>query len=167
MTADEPSSAVEAMLAGAAPHDLAYRSVRRLYGITFYLLKTLLPTGLVPLYDFPSDFYLFNWRVILAAIIFLLLSLGFFAARHRWPAGLAGWIVYLLLLAPVSGVAQSGVQLVADRYTYLSCMVWAILLAAVLSRLWRTETDGAVRPVVAGFLVGIPLFVLFGLASLT
>ena len=154
-------------LVSAEAHDLADRIAQGLYGITFYMFKTLLPTGLVPLYDFPSDFYLFNWRVILAAIIFLLLSLGFFAARHRWPAGLAGWIVYLLLLAPVSGVAQSGVQLVADRYSYLSCMVWAILLAAVLSRLWRPGTDRVVRPVVAGFLIGIPLFVLFGLGVLT
>src|SRR6266481_1349085 len=154
-------------LVSAEAHDLADRVAQGLYGITFYILKTLLPTGLAPLYDFPSDFYLFNWRVILAAIIFLLLSMGFFAVRHRWPAGLAGWIVYLLLLAPVSGVAQSGVQLVADRYTYLSCMVWAILLAAVFSRLWRPGADGVVRPVITGFLIGIPLFVLFGLAVLT
>ena len=102
---------------------------------------------------FPPISIFFNWRVILAAIVFLLFSLGFFVARHRWPAGLACWIVYLLLLAPVSGVAQSGLQLVADRYSYLSCMVWAILLAAVLSRLWRPGTDGVVRPVGAALLI--------------
>jgi hypothetical protein len=66
-------------------------------------VKTLLPTGLAPVYEFPPDFYLFNWRVILAAIIFLMFSLGLFVARHRWPSGLTCWIVYLLLLAPVSG----------------------------------------------------------------
>ena len=53
---------------------------------------------------------------------------------------MTGWVAYLLLLAPVLGVAQSGLQLVADRYSYLSCMVWAILLATVLSRLWRPES---------------------------
>ena len=142
-------------------HDLADRIAQGLYGITFYMVKTLLPTGLAALYEFPSDFYVFSWRVILAAIVFLLLSLGFFAVRRRWPAGLTGWIVYLLLLAPVLGVAQAGPQLVADRYSYLSCMVWAILLATVLSRLWRQRT------VSAALLVGIPLFALFGLGILT
>ena len=142
-------------------HDLTDRIAQVLYGITFYAVKTLLPTGLAPVYEFPPDFYLFNWRVILAAIVFLMFSLGLFVARHRWPAGLTCWIVYLLLLAPVSGVAQNGPQLVADRYSYLSCMVWAILLATLLSRLRRPGTFST------ALLIGIPLFTLFGLSVLT
>jgi tetratricopeptide (TPR) repeat protein len=144
-------------------HDLTDRIAQGLYGISFYAVKTLLPTGLAPLYEFPPDFYLFNWRVILAAMVFLIFSLGLFVARHRWPAGITCWIVYLLLLAPVSGVAQNGPQLVADRYSYLSCMVWAILLATVLSRRWRPLTLGVARPIL---LTATPLFVLFGLAVL-
>ena len=162
LTAQEKAGA----LWNAESHDLADRISQVLYAITFYIMKTLLPTGLAPLYEFPPDFYLFNWRVILGAVVFLLLSLSFFAARHRWPAGLTGWIIYLLLLAPVSGVAQAGPQLVADRYSYLSCMVWAILLAAVLSRLWRLRT-GIAPPVKAAFFVAIPLLMLFGLGRLT
>jgi len=148
-------------LVASEGHDLADRIAQSLYGITFYLVKTLLPTGLVPLYEFPSDFYVFNWRIILSVFVFLLFSLVFFAARHRWPAGLAGWIIYLLLLAPVSGLAQAGPQLVADRYSYLSCMVWAILCATVLFRLWRLRTFST------ALLVGILLFTLFGFSVLT
>jgi len=162
ITAQEKAGA----LWNSESHDFSYRVAQGLYGITFYMLKTLLPTRLAPLYEFPPDFYLFNWRVILAAIVFLLFSLGFFAARHRWPAGLAGWIIYLLLLAPVSGVAQAGPQLVADRYSYLSCMVWALLAATVLSRLWRPLAEGA-RPAIAGILMGMALMVLVGLSILT
>ena len=142
-------------------HDLTDRIAQVLYGITFYAVKTLLPTDLVPLYEFPPDFYLFNWRVILAAIVFLMFSLGLFVTRHRWPAGLTCWIVYLVLLAPFLGVAQNGPQLAADRYSYLSCMVWAILLATVLFRLWRPRTFSA------ALLIGIPLFTIFGLSVLT
>src|SRR5215813_834826 len=162
ITAQEKAGA----LWNSESHDFSYRVAQGLYGITFYMLKTLLPTRLAPLYEFPPDFYLFNWRVILAAIVFLLFSLGFFAARHRWPAGLAGWIIYLLLLAPVLGVAQAGPQLVADRYSYLSCMVWALLAATVLSRLWRPLAEGA-RPAIAGILMGMALMVLVGLSILT
>jgi Flp pilus assembly protein TadD len=157
---------VAGALWGAESHDLADRIAQGLYGITFYMIKTLLPTDLAPLYEFPADFYLFNWRVVLAAIVFLLVSLGFFAARLRWPAGLAGWIIYLLLLAPVSGVAQAGPQLVADRYSYLSCMVWAALLATVICRLWQTRTRVA-SPAVRILLTAMPLLVLLGLATLT
>jgi len=145
-------------------HDLTGRIVQGLYGITFYMVKTLLPTNLAPLYEIPSDLHLFHWRVIFAAAVFLLFSLGFFLARHRWPAAVTGWVAYLLLLAPVLGVAQAGLQLVADRYSYLSCTVWAILLATMLSRLWRPPTQGVARPIL---LTAIPLFVLFGLAVLT
>ncbi len=151
-------------LVSTETHDLAGRIAQGLYGVTFYIVKTLQPTDLAPLYEIPPELHLFHWRIIFAALVFLVLSLGFFAARHRWPAAMAAWIVYLLLLAPVLGVAQAGVQLVADRYSYLSCMVWAILLATVLSRLWRPMTLGVARPIL---LTAIPLFVLFGLARLT
>ena len=154
-------------LVGMEGHDLTDRIAQVLYGITFYMMKTLLPTGLIPVYEFPPDFDLFNWRIILATIVFLMFSLGLFVARHRWPAGLTCWIVYLLLLAPVSGVAQNGPQLVADRYTYLSCMVWPILLVAVIARLWRSTAGGLFRPVGAAILTGVFLFVLFGLSMLT
>ena len=147
-------------------HDLAGRIAQGLYGVTFYIVKTLQPTDLAPLYEIPPELHLFHWRVIFAAVVFLLISLGFFLARHRWPAALTGWVAYLLLLAPVLGVAQAGLQLVADRYSYLSCMVWAVLLATVLSRLWRLWTGVPGRGVAALFIV-IPLFVLFGLSTLT
>src|SRR5262245_54117803 len=157
ITAQEKAGA----LWNSESHDFSDRVAQGLYGITFYIVKTLLPTGLAPLYEFPADFYVFNWRIILSAIVFLLVSLSFFAARHRWPAGLTGWIVYLLLLAPVLGVAQAGPQLVADRYSYLSCMVWAILLATVLFQLRRPSTFST------ALLIGIPLFTVFALSVLT
>jgi hypothetical protein len=80
-------------------HDLAGRVAQGLYGVTFYIVKTLEPTDLAPLYEIPPELHLFHWRVIFAAVVFLLISLGFFLARHRWPAALTGWVAYLLLLA--------------------------------------------------------------------
>jgi tetratricopeptide (TPR) repeat protein len=51
-------------------------------------------------------------------------------ARHRWPAGLAVWLAYSALLAPVSGLAHAGPQLVADRFSYLPSLALALLLGA-------------------------------------
>jgi protein O-mannosyl-transferase len=153
-------------LVGTETHDLAGRIVQVLYGISFYIVKTLLPTNLAPLYELPSDLHLFHWRVILAAAVFLVFSVSFFWARHRWPAAVTGWLVYLLLLAPVLGVAQAGLQLVADRYSYLSCMVWAILFASLFIRLWASA-DGVPRAGVTALFIAVPLFVLFSLGALT
>jgi hypothetical protein len=33
---------------------------------------------------------------------------------------LACWLYYLIVLSPTSGIAQSGPQLVADRYSYFA-----------------------------------------------
>jgi protein O-mannosyl-transferase len=153
-------------LVSTETHDLAGRIVQVLYGISFYIVKTLLPTNLAPLYELPSDLHLFHWRVILAAAVFLVFSVSFFWARHRWPAAVTGWLVYLLLLAPILGVAQAGLQLVADRYSYLSCMVWAILFASLFIRLWPSA-NGVPRAGVTALFIAIPLFVLFSLGALT
>jgi hypothetical protein len=67
----------------------------------------------------------------------LLLSAGFFLARRRWPGGLAAWVFYVVLLMPVSGVVTFGPQLVADRFSYLPSLGWAVLLGAGLFYCWQ------------------------------
>jgi tetratricopeptide (TPR) repeat protein len=53
-------------------------------------------------------------------------------ARRRHPALATCWCVYAVVAAPVLGFFQSGPQLVADRYTYLSCLPFAFLAGAGL-----------------------------------
>ena len=50
--------------------------------------------------------------------------------RRRWPAFTAVWLVYAITLAPVLGFFHNGPQAVADRYTYLACLGWALLIGA-------------------------------------
>src|SRR5207245_10088999 len=56
--------------------------------------------------------------------------------RRRWPASLAVWACYLIFLAPVSCLVQSGPQFVADRYSYMACLGWAVLAGGGLFYLW-------------------------------
>ena len=115
---------------------LLQRLAQSVWGLIFYLWKTVVPLGLSPLYEL-SYLGTSGWPSLLSLLLTLALSIGLFLARHRWPAGLASWVYYLIVLAPVLGVAQSGPQLVADRYTYLSCLGWALLGGAALCRCWR------------------------------
>ena len=107
---------------------ISYRVGQALYGIIFYLWKSILPFNLSPLYELPYDFDAWIPLFPLCGAAVVAISAVFYLLRHRWPALLAAWLYYLLLLAPVAGIAQSGPQLVADRYSYFACMSWAVLL---------------------------------------
>ena len=148
-------------------HGLSARIFQSFFGVTFYLVKTLTPTDLAPLYDIPLGLDFFQWRFIRSGVLVLILSLAFFLCRQRWPAGLAAWTCYLAILAPVLGVAQSGPQMVADRYSYLSCTAWAMLLAPAFPFCWRQWNRGSLGTTVAAVSTGIGLLMLVGLGSLT
>jgi len=108
-----------------------------LHGIAFYLHKTLLPLGLSPLYAPDNPFNPFAERFVLSGIAVVLISIAAVVTARRWPAGLVAWITYLVILSPVVGLVQIGPQIAADRYTYLSCLGWAILFAGGWLTVWR------------------------------
>jgi len=118
------------------------RFAQVVYALFFYPWKTVAPTHLSPIYELPlrsegGSLWLIASAVVLAAVVALLFSL-----RKKYPALAACAVCYLVLVAPVSGVAQSGIQFVADRYSYLSCLSWALLAAGVaytIQSKWKAE----------------------------
>lgn len=54
---------------------------------------------------------------------------------------MACWAYHIVVLAPVLGIVQTGPQLVADRYTYLSCLSWAALAGGVFFCLLRRSNQ--------------------------
>jgi len=106
---------------------VAQRMAQAAYGLLFYLRKTLAPIGMSPLYQLPEKFDPLDWPYLASAIAVIGITVTLIVLRRRWPAGLALWISYVALIAPVSGIVQVGPQLVADRYSYLSCLGWALL----------------------------------------
>ncbi|HET6923335.1 MAG TPA: tetratricopeptide repeat protein, partial [Anaeromyxobacteraceae bacterium] len=129
--------------------------------------KTALPLDLSPLYELPEHVSVldppFLARLIAAALLTGVLCL----LRNRWPAGLALWSAYAVMLAPVSGLAQAGHQLGADRYTYLSCLPWALLVGAAVCATRDAVASGRLRPPFAVLTTGIVAVWLAGLATLT
>ncbi len=101
-----------------------------LWSFWFYWWKTLLPFGLSPLYEAPPQVNPLDPRFLGSGIAVGVITAGLLLLRRRWPAGLAVWIYYGVTLAPVSGLAHGGPQLTADRYSYLSCLGWALLVGA-------------------------------------
>lgn len=127
------------------------------YGLMFYLGKTVLPTHLSPLYPLRPDVNPTAPLYLLCALAVGTVTLVLIRMRKRWPWALVAWTCYVVILSPVLGFVQSGPQLVADRYTYLACLPWALLLGAALCRIPSCR-----RPVVT-VMIGAVLVVLSAL----
>ncbi len=147
-------------------YGLPERIAQSFYGLAFYIVKTLMPSGLLPIYELPVHMSPFEARFVAAAAGVVVLTAVLIALARRWPAGLALWACYCFALSPVLGIVQSGPQLVADRYSYISCMTWALLAGAVLTSCLKPRVDGRVRhkvAVSAGMVGAVVLVVLAGL----
>src|SRR2546425_663473 len=89
------------------------------------------------------------------------------ALRRRWPGLPAAWLAYVVVLLPVLGIAQSGPQIAADRYTYLAALGWAILAGAGLLSCWRRSTSSTTGAPATWGLAGIATGVVIALGVLT
>ena len=133
-------------LASWEMHGWGGRLAQAAYGIMFYLWAAA-GTNWYPLYEITFPFNPFETRFVLSAVAVIALTVALFILRKRVPAALTAWICYILLLAPVLGFAQSGPQLVADRYSYLASISWGILLSGECAMLWRRIQPGDCRRV--------------------
>jgi tetratricopeptide (TPR) repeat protein len=147
-------------------YGVAARTAQALFGIAFYLWKSVFPVRLSPLYQLSNTFHPSDSPFVLSGLVVLALSVVMFAYRRRWPGGLASWVCYVIVVSPMLGIAQSGVQMVADRYTYLSCLCWAIMVGACIYLGWNRWGAGRTSQnafVAAAGLVASFLLVLGGL----
>jgi tetratricopeptide (TPR) repeat protein len=128
-----------------AGYGLAPRFAQVLYSLAFYPWKTVFPVDLSPLYPVRPFTGLWNLSLLLSGASVLALTVGFFISRRRWPAGLATWVFYVLLLLPVSGIVAFGPYRTADHFSYLPCVGWAILAGAGLLWCWKLSLGGRLR----------------------
>jgi protein O-mannosyl-transferase len=142
------------------------RIVVALYGIAFYAWKTFVPVAIWPLYQLPARVDPGDPRMLVSAAAVLAITGVLVWQRRRWPAGLAVWISYLVLLAPVSGIVQSGPQLVAARYSYLPCLGFALLVGAAVWGLARHSRASPRDWRQAGLGIAVVIAGLVGLGSL-
>jgi len=99
-----------------------------------YILKMFWPAKLAVLYPY-EDIRLSYWVAIAAGLLLLVVSILVvrLASKHRYLP--VGWFWYLGTLVPVIGLAQAGVQALADRYTYIPLTGLFIIVAWSLPEL--------------------------------
>ena len=105
-----------------------------LYGLAFYLWKTLVPVGLYPQYVMAPEILPWDWRLVLSGLVVAVLTAGAILLRRRWPAAVPVAVCYAASLAPVlSLVRVDPQQYVADHHTYLASLGLALVAGAALA----------------------------------
>jgi Flp pilus assembly protein TadD len=127
----------------------------------FHFWKALVPFGLSPAYE-PR-----GWIVALGGCASLAVSIWLYLIRESWPALMASWICYLMLLWFIPNNYSLGLEMLADRRAYLSCIPWAVLTGAAAMYCWETYASGRLRRWILFVGVGMSVMILFGLGALT
>ena len=117
------------------------RAALSIYALGFYLIKTLWPTHLSPLYELVLPVQPLEARFVLGALGVAAVTVAVLLFRRRFPALLAAWATFALTLLPVLGVAHNGYQLAADRYTYIAGLSLAVLAGSAVA-VWRRAALG-------------------------
>lgn len=106
-----------------------------------YLWKMIAPVRLAALYPHPGA-TLSVWQVIGSTALLAGLTALVLMMRKERPYLAAGWMWYLITLAPVLGFVQVGSQAMADRYTYIPLIG---VFAAVSWAAWSVKPVRAVE----------------------
>ena len=102
-----------------------------------YIWQMFWPANLAVFYPHPDD-HLALWQVMLAAAFLIAMTWVAFTFRRNRPYLLVGWLWYLIMLLPVIGIVEVGLQGHADRYTYLPHVGLYIALTWLVSDVPRS-----------------------------
>ena len=108
-------------VSGDIPRSFPLRLLAVPLAYVFYLGKIILPRNLTPLYS-PFESWarpnVFGAYSLLAAGLVLALTALIWRRRERRPNALTGWVWFLGMMFPVSGIIPIPMNDVADRFTY-------------------------------------------------
>ena len=138
-------------------HGVMARVAQAGYGLCFYVWRTVVPVGLSPLYLLEMPLDPTEPRYVAAMVLVVATAVTLFVVRRRVPWLVAAVACYAIIVSPVLGFAQSGQQKVADRYTYLACLPFAVLVAAAVRQAALRWPSARRIGLVAA---GVPLLVL-------
>lgn len=136
------------------PLPLSWRIENALITPVIYLRQFFWPRNLAAFY--PAEDRSLG-QAVAACVLLATISIVAILRRDKWPWLLTGWFWYLIMLLPVSGIVQIGMQSHADRYTYLPqigiavAVIWTIAEVAQGARCLRQTAaiGGAVTIVMA------------------
>jgi tetratricopeptide (TPR) repeat protein len=126
-----------------AQFSLFARAMQACYVWVYFLWKPWMPFGLSPVYTTLVGFNPVAWPFWLSAGLLAGVTGWLVWQRRQWPWALALWVSHLVLLVPVLGLTEHP-HFPSDRYSYGAGILWSVLIASVLLKLWRQPKARAV-----------------------
>jgi tetratricopeptide (TPR) repeat protein len=116
--------------------------------------------GLTPLHEVPVGPSFTQWRFLGPLLLLVVVTVVLVWQRRRLPGLLGAWLHAAVVVAPVSGLAHSGSQLVSDRYSYLAALGWALVGGYAVAYVAGLRRRGRVSvPVAAVGAAGVALLI--------
>jgi len=121
-----------------------------------YLGKIIWPQNLAIFYPY---IHIPVWQFVCMGLVPVLITIFCIRRARSQPWLLAGWCWFVVMLLPVIGLVQVGMQSIADRYTYLPAIglfivvAWGMAGLASLSKQWRTGMVLAATALIAACLL--------------
>ncbi|MEW6585465.1 MAG: tetratricopeptide repeat protein [Nitrospirota bacterium] len=143
---------------------LPVRILTALKSLMVYMLKMIWPFDLMPFYPYPADVRLFSSQYLLALVGVVGITVVSVVLAKKNRLWLAAWLSYGVMLLPVLGIVQVGLQEMADRYTYvpsISLFSLAGVGAGVLYGHSDVKHSGAVKALLACLLSGVLFLMCF------
>jgi tetratricopeptide (TPR) repeat protein len=123
--------------------DLVKQGIQAVYILVYYAWKPWLPFHLSPVYSTLAYVHLRAWPFwssILAAAGITVLILW---KRRAWPWAVALALVHLTLLLAALGLTERAHESF-DRYGYMPGIVWAVVVALILGKVWSNRAQRAI-----------------------
>src|SRR5579862_49009 len=131
---------------------LGQRMANAVVSTARYLEHAVWPFGLSVFYPYPAHI---DWTAVAASgVLIAVLSAAAWKLAATRPFVLAGWLWFLVTLAPVIGIVQVGRQAMADRYGYVPLV--GVFVAAVFGARSLAPADvraGRIRLALASVVV--------------
>jgi tetratricopeptide (TPR) repeat protein len=119
-----------------------------------YIYQLFWPAKLAVFCPWPSVPPPLAW-ILSAAIFILAITIAAALLRRRFGYFFVGWFWYLIMLVPVSGILQIGLQAQADRYTYLAQIGLLIALTWGVADLLRQISIPSIAVPAASLLIAL------------
>ncbi len=116
---------------------LLERLIFPFYMFVFYILKLIAPVNLSPVYPDFSAGLLFASPFLVAGV----LGVAFILLRRGYPGLLVAVLSYVLMILPTFLGVSSGLQPLADRYSYLSTVSIFVMFAGLMESVWRRSAQ--------------------------
>ncbi len=125
----------------------------------FYLYKMMFPLHLIPYYQRPEN--PFDLALLVSIAVLVLVSLWCVLTAGVKRIFGAAWLYYLITLAPVIGVVQTGHQMAADRYMYIPSIGPFLLVGALAAYFSRRLAENRAMVIFAAAIVLVLGFMTF------